>query len=29
MGIIASTLAGLATGIGALPALFFKDVPIK
>jgi len=29
MGIIASTLAGLATGIGALPALFFKNVPDK
>ena len=28
-GIIASTLAGLATGVGALPALFFKSVPDK
>ena len=27
LGIIASTLAGLATGVGALPALFFKNVP--
>ena len=26
-GLIASLLAGLATGIGALPALFFKTVP--
>jgi len=26
LGIIASTLAGLATGLGALPALFFKGV---
>jgi ZIP family zinc transporter len=26
IGIIASTLAGLATGLGALPALFFKKV---
>jgi len=29
LGIIASTLAGLATGVGALPALFFRDVPDK
>ena len=29
MGILASTLAGLATGVGALPALFFKNVPDK
>ena len=29
MGILASTLAGLGTGIGALPALFFKNVPDK
>ncbi|MBW1693123.1 MAG: ZIP family metal transporter, partial [Deltaproteobacteria bacterium] len=29
LGIIASTLAGLATGIGALPALFFKNVSDK
>ena len=29
MGILASALAGLATGIGALPALFFKNVPDK
>ena len=28
-GLIASLLAGLATGVGALPALFFKDVPDK
>ena len=28
-GILASFLAGLATGAGALPALFFKDVPDK
>ncbi len=28
-GIIASTAAGLATGVGALPAFFFKDVPDK
>jgi len=27
MGLTASLLAGLATGIGALPALFFKTVP--
>lgn len=27
MGILASALAGLATGVGALPALFFKNVP--
>ena len=27
MGILASTLAGLATGVGALPALFFRSVP--
>ena len=26
-GLLASLLAGLATGVGALPALFFKDVP--
>lgn len=26
-GILASLLAGLATGVGALPALFFKNVP--
>jgi ZIP family zinc transporter len=26
-GLIASLLAGLATGVGALPALFFKEVP--
>jgi len=26
-GLIASLLAGLATGVGALPALFFKSVP--
>lgn len=29
MGIIASTLAGLATGVGALPAFFFKNVSDK
>ena len=29
MGIIASTLAGLATGIGALPAFFFRNVSDK
>ena len=29
MGIIASTLAGLATGVGALPALVFKNVSDK
>ena len=29
MGILASTLAGLATGVGALPAIFFKNVPDK
>ncbi|MCK4573092.1 MAG: ZIP family metal transporter [candidate division Zixibacteria bacterium] len=29
MGILASTLAGLATGVGALPALFFRTVPDK
>ena len=29
MGIIASTLAGLATGVGALPALSFKSVSDK
>ena len=29
IGIIASTLAGLATGVGALPALFFKGVSDK
>jgi len=29
MGIIASTLAGLATGVGALPAFFFKNVSSK
>lgn len=29
MGILASTLAGLATGVGALPAMFFKNVPDK
>jgi ZIP family zinc transporter len=29
MGILASSLAGLATGVGALPALFFKNVPDK
>ncbi len=29
MGIIASTLAGLATGVGALPALFLKNVSDK
>jgi ZIP family zinc transporter len=28
-GLIASLLAGLATGVGALPALFFKEVPDK
>jgi len=28
-GIIASTLAGLATGVGALPAFFFKNVSDK
>ncbi len=28
-GFVASMLAGLATGVGALPALFFKDVPDK
>jgi ZIP family zinc transporter len=28
-GILASTLAGLATGVGALPAIFFKSVPDK
>lgn len=28
-GILASTLAGLATGVGALPALFFRNVPDK
>ncbi|MFC1837055.1 ZIP family metal transporter [Thermodesulfobacteriota bacterium] len=26
-GLLASLLAGLATGVGALPALFFKEVP--
>ena len=29
LGVIASTLAGLATGVGAIPALFFKNVPDK
>ena len=29
MGILASALAGLATGVGALPAAFFKNVPDK
>jgi ZIP family zinc transporter len=29
MGALASILAGLATGLGALPALFFKDVSRK
>ncbi len=29
MGILASTLAGLATGVGALPALFLTKVPDK
>ncbi|MEW6413242.1 MAG: ZIP family metal transporter [Candidatus Zixiibacteriota bacterium] len=29
MGILASTLAGLGTGIGALPAFFLKNVPDK
>lgn len=29
MGILASTLAGLASGLGALPSLFFKNVPDK
>lgn len=29
MGLLASTLAGLATGVGALPALIFKNVPDK
>lgn len=29
MGALASILAGLATGVGALPALFFKDVSRK
>ncbi len=29
LGIIASTLAGLATGVGALPALYFKNVSDK
>ena len=29
LGIIASTLAGLATGLGALPVLFFKNVSDK
>ncbi|WP_207678323.1 ZIP family metal transporter [Desulfonema magnum] len=29
IGLIASTLAGIATGVGALPALFFKNVPDK
>jgi len=29
MGIIASTLAGMATGVGAFPAFFFKNVPDK
>lgn len=28
-GILASTLAGLATGVGALPAFFFKNIPDK
>jgi len=28
-GLLASALAGLATGVGALPALFFKTVPDK
>ena len=28
-GFVASTLAGLATGLGALPALFFRAVPVK
>lgn len=27
VGLIASLLAGLATGLGALPALYFKDIP--
>ncbi len=27
MGVLASMLAGLATGVGALPALVFKSVP--
>lgn len=27
LGLLASTLAGLATGVGALPALFFRNVP--
>ncbi len=29
MGVLASMLAGLATGVGALPALVFKSVPDK
>ena len=29
MGLTASALAGLATGVGALPALFFRNVPDK
>ena len=29
MGVLASMLAGLATGVGALPAFFFKSVPDK
>ncbi|MBL6975034.1 MAG: hypothetical protein ISR64_04820 [Deltaproteobacteria bacterium] len=29
LGLLASTLAGLAMGVGALPALFFKNVPDK
>ena len=28
-GVLASTLAGLATGLGALPALFIKEIPDK
>ena len=29
IGFIASVIAGLATGLGALPALFFKEVPVR
>ncbi|UCD62912.1 MAG: ZIP family metal transporter [Candidatus Zixiibacteriota bacterium] len=29
MGLLASALAGLGTGLGALPSLFFKNVPDK
>jgi len=29
VGFLASILAGLATGVGALPALFFKDISVR